>query len=536
MLTVFNIVRASVLTALATAVSAIPAPEPQAATTPNLSSVAAFQPSLAFSPLPPQASLGPLPPPECEPRTLCVEGANKCGKWEGCWDTCKPWMSPTEPVCAPSSTLVPAVNPTAAPIPTPAICEPGIMCVAGVNECGVTYSGCYDTCTPSLEPTAPPCLTAVETPFVPLITSVDTGSPVVTPAVTPVVTPVVAPPLTPVTAPVPTAAITSPVIDNCSTRTVCVDGIDACGQKYGGCVPDCKPLAITTPSCSLNSLTQMTIVTQPPSITTALANATLLDPIVDNCSSRTVCWDGINECGEMYGGCFPDCTPWPTFTKPPCSLTEARPTTFSTITSPPVVNSTSIVSSATGTNCFSRTVCWEAVNNCGIQYGGCFPDCRPWPTFTRPACPTSTTSPINLCDHVVESLSAHYKLMPLGVVHFALHSKFKLVDVTIYCEHHGPGGSGPCGPCFPGDLRDSPSLTKLAVMSTSAMGTESHYWKWARENLIYYGAQPELSKHLHDNFTPPPPTPLSGGPGGVTKLYVHSLRTLRWLGGKELKR
>ncbi|KAL5912864.1 hypothetical protein ACKVV7_008435 [Pyricularia oryzae] len=234
MLTVFNIVRASVLTALATAVSAIPAPEPQAATTPNLSSVAAFQPSLAFSPLPPQASLGPLPPPECEPRTLCVEGANKCGKWEGCWDTCKPWMSPTEPVCAPSSTLVPAVNPTVAPIPTPAICEPGIMCVAGVNECGVTYSGCYDTCTPSLEPTAPPCLTAVETPFVPLITSVDTGSPVVTPAVTPVVTPVVAPPLTPVTAPVPTAAITSPVIDNCSTRTVCVDGIDACGQKYGG--------------------------------------------------------------------------------------------------------------------------------------------------------------------------------------------------------------------------------------------------------------------------------------------------------------
>lgn len=83
MFTIFKIVRASVLTALATAVSAIPAPEPQAATTPNLSSVAAFQPSLAFSPLPPQASLGPLPPPECEPRTLCVEGANKCGKWEG---------------------------------------------------------------------------------------------------------------------------------------------------------------------------------------------------------------------------------------------------------------------------------------------------------------------------------------------------------------------------------------------------------------------------------------------------------------------
>ncbi|KAI6381644.1 hypothetical protein MCOR25_001114 [Pyricularia grisea] len=306
-------------------------------------------------------------------------------------------MSPTEPVCVPSSTLVPAVNPTAEPIATPAICEPGIMCVAGVNECGVTYSGCYDTCTPSLEPTAPSCIPVVETPAVPIITSVDAGSlvtPAVTPVVTPVVTPILTPVLTPVTTPSPTVVIVSPSVDICSTRTVCVNGIDACGQKYGGCVLDCKPWAITTPSCSLNSLAQMTIVTQPPSFTTALANATLLDPIVENCSSRTVCWDGTNECGEMYGGCFPDCTPWPTFSKPPCPSIEVKPTTFSTITSPPVISGTGLVTGFTGTNCFNRTVCWEAVNNCGIPYGGCFPDCRPWPTFTRPACPTTTTSPI----------------------------------------------------------------------------------------------------------------------------------------------
>ncbi|KAH7634213.1 hypothetical protein B0T09DRAFT_378108 [Sordaria sp. MPI-SDFR-AT-0083] len=26
--------------------------------------------------------------------------------------------------------------------------------------------------------------------------------------------------------------------DNCSTRTVCIDYVDSCGQTYGGCVPD----------------------------------------------------------------------------------------------------------------------------------------------------------------------------------------------------------------------------------------------------------------------------------------------------------
>ncbi|EME76867.1 uncharacterized protein MYCFIDRAFT_83965 [Pseudocercospora fijiensis CIRAD86] len=53
-------------------------------------------------------------------------------------------------------------------------------------------------------------------------------------------------------------------------------------------------------------------------------------------------------------------------------------------------------SSATSSSC---TICADYVNDCGIEYGGCFEACsgEPWPSFTPPPCPTnSTTTPSSI--------------------------------------------------------------------------------------------------------------------------------------------
>ncbi|KAJ6260635.1 hypothetical protein Dda_4862 [Drechslerella dactyloides] len=78
----------------------------------------------------------------------------------------------------------------------------------------------------------------------------------------------------------------------------------------------------------------------------------------------TLCADAVNECGMMYGGCFPACPGWPTptFTPPPC----------------PTPKKCDII------------LCSDAVNECGMMYGGCFEACpdSPTPTFTPPPCPS----------------------------------------------------------------------------------------------------------------------------------------------------
>ncbi|KXS99537.1 hypothetical protein AC578_4250 [Pseudocercospora eumusae] len=52
--------------------------------------------------------------------------------------------------------------------------------------------------------------------------------------------------------------------------------------------------------------------------------------------------------------------------------------------------STLDTSPATSSSC---TICADYVNDCGIWYGGCFEACsgEPWPSFTPPPCPTSST-------------------------------------------------------------------------------------------------------------------------------------------------
>ncbi|KAK2016368.1 hypothetical protein LZ32DRAFT_601593 [Colletotrichum eremochloae] len=61
------------------------------------------------------------------------------------------------------------------------------------------------------------------------------------------------------------------------------------------------------------------IVTAFPQMTTEPPSPPTAEPTpIEACSTRTICRDFINECGQMYGGCHNVCRPWPTFTKPPC--------------------------------------------------------------------------------------------------------------------------------------------------------------------------------------------------------------------------
>ncbi|EGX90829.1 hypothetical protein CCM_07249 [Cordyceps militaris CM01] len=164
--------------------------------------------------------------------------------------------------------------------------------------------------------------------------------------------------ITPTTTSPPTTTPTTSQ-DDCKTRTICLDYVNECGRRYGGCVPDCKPWpTFSKPPC-------------PPTST----------PTPDNCSTRTICLDYVNECGIWYGGCVPDCKPWPTFSKPPCPST----TSVTVTTTAPPTTSTSV------DDCHTRTVCIDYVNECGMMYGGCVPDCKPWPTFSKPPCPSTTT-------------------------------------------------------------------------------------------------------------------------------------------------
>ncbi|KAK4251794.1 hypothetical protein C7999DRAFT_27473 [Corynascus novoguineensis] len=69
-----------------------------------------------------------------------------------------------------------------------------------------------------------------------------------------------------------------------------------------------------------------------PTTTTTLSTVTPTKPCT---TDVTVCWDGINECGMMYGGCFPDCRPWPTFTPPPCPT--SKPSVITSVTTLPIL-------------------------------------------------------------------------------------------------------------------------------------------------------------------------------------------------------
>ncbi|GAB1310532.1 hypothetical protein MFIFM68171_00742 [Madurella fahalii] len=165
-------------------------------------------------------------------------------------------------------------------------------------------------------------------------------------------------------------AAAAPVVDSdpeCHSQTICIDAINACGIRYGGCYDVCDVSAKPKPPPCPTTTTKKAPVTSTKPVTTKKptkkptstkviktttvktvkppSTTTSKRPVPTTSSTcrtdRTVCWDGINECGQTFGGCFPDCRPWPTFTAPPCSKTVIKTTittrVVTSVTGPPVL-------------------------------------------------------------------------------------------------------------------------------------------------------------------------------------------------------
>lgn len=202
---------------------------------------------------------------------------------------------------------------------------PFTICAEGINSCGVEWGTCYDSCTqhrpspPGCPPTAAVLATTSTpktiTPHKPSITSTSTKKTI-------------------------------------PCHTVCVDGVDDCGVPFQTCFPRCStgqfpsktpctpspglPTILpptsshrtkkTTTKASTTTTTSASSRRYSSSVAVITDNSTFTpssSSFLDGCSSLTVCADYITTCGTMlvpFGGCFSACTPWPTFTPPPCSV------------------------------------------------------------------------------------------------------------------------------------------------------------------------------------------------------------------------
>ncbi|KAK5697872.1 hypothetical protein LTR97_006831 [Elasticomyces elasticus] len=101
--------------------------------------------------------------------------------------------------------------------------------------------------------------------------------------------------------------------------TVCVDYLNGCDQRWGGCYAACSGYAIPTysdPGCPL-----------PTSAARYAATST------STCES-TICVDYINSCGIRYGGCYEACPGYtkPTYTAPACPTITTTVTPTATLT------------------------------------------------------------------------------------------------------------------------------------------------------------------------------------------------------------
>ncbi|KAI5858484.1 hypothetical protein BZA05DRAFT_450219 [Tricharina praecox] len=91
-----------------------------------------------------------------------------------------------------------------------------------------------------------------------------------------------------------------------------------------------------------------------------------------------ICWDGVNECGMSYGGCYPDpaCSgiAAPIFEVPACPMVKRASPPPSYTTPPPKCD---------------QQICYDLVDDCGQWYGGCVltPECGGPvnPTFPKPS-------------------------------------------------------------------------------------------------------------------------------------------------------
>ena len=216
----------------------------------------------------------------------------------------------------------------------------------------------------------------------------------------------------------------------------------------------------------------------------------------------TICADYINECGAMYGGCFPDpkCTggtAWPTFTPPPCT------TTTSTSSEP------------------CPTICADYINECGAMYGGCFPDPKctggtAWPTFTPPPCTntTTTTTRSGTSTKPCRTICADY-VNPCGYRYGG-----------CYADPRCNGGVSPTfstPPCTP-----TPTATTTSSCPTVCTG----YPNTCGGTYKYCMSEPKCTGGTETEwptFSPPACNGTASTAPVVTKLAVRTVRKRAWM-------
>ncbi|KAI1078673.1 hypothetical protein F5B20DRAFT_546896 [Whalleya microplaca] len=148
-------------------------------------------------------------------------------------------------------------------------------------------------------------------------------------------------------------------------HTKCIDALNDCGIKYGGCFDECAGQLPSPPPCQVTAAPQSTSTVS------------------------TICVDSFRTCGDpptailTFGGCFPAGGPTPTFSAPPC------PTAVIT-DAPSSVNVGSV--RVDDEPCSGATKCMDWMRKCGttatLMYGACFPPCIPTPKIEPPPCPT----------------------------------------------------------------------------------------------------------------------------------------------------
>ncbi|KAG5953370.1 hypothetical protein E4U57_005476 [Claviceps arundinis] len=106
----------------------------------------------------------------------------------------------------------------------------------------------------------------------------------------------------------------------------------------------------------------------------------LAAPAPDELMCQEKCFSGMNECGVYYESCFNPCR------EPPPQVPLCKIITKEAKLPPREVPTPSPTD-----DCSTRIICVDAINECGIMYGGCFPDCGPW-NLEKPPCPTATMS------------------------------------------------------------------------------------------------------------------------------------------------
>ncbi|KAL6871989.1 hypothetical protein J3F83DRAFT_626857 [Trichoderma novae-zelandiae] len=90
-------------------------------------------------------------------------------------------------------------------------------------------------------------------------------------------------------------ATVKPTTTRAVCGVICVDSINECGERYGGCYDPCLESAPTAPPCPATYLTTWYPTPSPTPTTSSTAEET------PDCSTITVCVDGINSCGIPFG-------------------------------------------------------------------------------------------------------------------------------------------------------------------------------------------------------------------------------------------